>query len=126
MEEPSMIARWLAAQLGPDRRFKSARQLSIASGLSPNVVANILERGKADAGTLVKIAHTLDTSPVTIFIIMGWLTEQDLAEAVNEAEIHAMGIYLRLPDEYRRAWLESGERLLELAGGPARARRHLN
>ncbi len=105
---------WLSQQFGPDRRFKSARQLSLAAGFSQNVTGATIERGSAKPETLVQIVRALEVSPVSLFVIAGWLTEEDVTPGASEAEAKALSLARRLPRGFFEEWLESGERLLRL------------
>ena len=135
MATETRLADWLLGQIGPNRRFKSARQLSIAAGMNQNVVGILLEGGGCRAETLVRLAKALEVRPSHLFVLAGWLTEDQLeGEQLSSEEERFLQMFRSLDEERRRPWLEVGEALLEptdltgrhVAEGEVRARNWAN
>lgn len=95
---------WLGEQIGDGKRFKSARQLSIAAGLNPNWVGTAMERNQADPMALKKIANLVGVPTGKLYMLMGWLEKEDL----KITDVHGVV----LTDEQRvllDAWSALGE-----------------
>jgi hypothetical protein len=117
----SRLREWLRAQYGSGKRFKSARQLSLAvSGRSdshnPNLVYDIENRGTAKIETLLHLAEVLDIPPIRIFIEAGWITESDLKDNLLETERQFLYKWRLLTPEDQRMIREVAERLLQIGG----------
>jgi transcriptional regulator with XRE-family HTH domain len=108
MSEETELARWLRQQFGPNQRFKSARHLSLAAGLSQNMVNLIMERGGAGPETLMKLADLLGVPVERLFVKVGWLKDESLDANstwdLSEDEAELLKGYRDLPQE-GRAWL---------------------
>jgi transcriptional regulator with XRE-family HTH domain len=108
MSEETELARWLRQQFGPNQRFKSARHLSLAAGLSQNMVNLIIERGGAGPETLIKLAELLEVPVERLFVKAGWLKDESLDTGstweLSEDEVELLQGYRELPQE-GRAWL---------------------
>ena len=90
----------------------------MAAGFSPSVVANILERGSADAYTLASLAKALDARVTEVLVAAGMLDEADLEdEGLTKLEEDLVKVLRRLPDERRRTLLEVAEAMLPSASG---------
>ncbi len=113
MSEQTELARWLSQQFGPNQRFKSARHLSLAAGLSQNMVNLIIERGGASPETLIKLAKLLDVPVERLFVKAGWLKDENLESGstwdLSEDEVELLKGYRDLPLE-GRAWLRGSLR----------------
>jgi hypothetical protein len=72
------LARFIKDQIGPGKRWKSARHLSVSAGLNPNQVMNVIQRGRAEPENLAKLADHLGISPAQMFVLAGWLQEEDI------------------------------------------------
>ena len=121
MAEETELARWLRQQIGPDRRFKSPRQLAVAAGLSQGMVNLIIERGAARPETLKKLAVPLEVPVERLFVKAGWLKSEDLDTGSNwelsEDEVELLKRYRELPQE-GRVWLVGSLRgMRQLARG---------
>lgn len=112
-ETGSPLAEWLGRQFGPDRRYKSARHLSLRAGLSPNTVSRIIERGRGDPETLIQLAGTLGVPATRLFILAGWLSEADLAQDLSADEARLLARYRALPARFQRLLLGVAEELLQ-------------
>lgn len=81
-DERGILVDWLSRQTGKGMRYTSARQLSLAAKLSPNVVSNVLESGRADLGTWVAIARVKDIPnpihPLRMLVMLGVLEDADI------------------------------------------------
>ena len=108
------IKEWIGSLIGPGTRFRSPRQLSVASGLSQSTVGNIWETGRGDPESLGKIADTVGRRRVEVFLMAGWLKPSDLNEEITQQTDGLIKLYFALPEDAREAWLESGEKLLQL------------
>ena len=78
--EDNALVKWLYSQIGPDKKFKSARQLALAAGRNQNQIMIIGERGTATADVLVDIAKALDVSPLKLFALAGWIPDEEQAK----------------------------------------------
>ena len=107
------IKRWTRSLIGPRTRFRSTRQLSVASGLSHNTVGNILDTGRADPESPGKIANAPGRRRVEIFLMGGWLTREEL-EAVPPELDRLTTLYLSLPENSRAVFLRSWDHLLSI------------
>ena len=104
VEETSLGA-WLRQQYGVTERFKSARQLSLAipkpngGSHGQNLIGGIVDRGSADAETLVAIARVLGVNPVKLFKLAGWLTDDDVEPPELTAdEEDLVALFRNLPE----------------------------
>lgn len=108
MAEETELANWIRQQIGPDRRFKSARQLAVSAGLSQSVVNLIVQRGTARPETLKKLAGPLEIPVERLFAKAGWLKDRDLDTGSNwelsDDEVELLKRYRELPQE-GRVWL---------------------
>ena len=108
MSEHTELARWLSQQFGPNQRFKSARHLSLAAGLSQNI-----ERGGAGPETLIKLAELLEVPVERLFVKAGWLRDENLESGsmwdLSEDEVELLMGYRDLPQE-GKAWLRGSLR----------------
>ena len=105
---------WLTDQYGPEKRFKSARQLSLAisAGRNPNLVFDIEHRGTAKIETLNKLAEALEISTRQLFELVGYIDPGDVNGTVltlDEEEL--LTVYRRTPEAHRSML----RRLLETA-----------
>jgi hypothetical protein len=102
---PSELSQWILSQIGPGRPFSSARQLAIKAGLNQNAVNIIIDKGRAEPETLLKLAEATGTPRIKLFILSGWLSPQDcnaLATpllSVEEEEVLRM--YRETPPDLR-------------------------
>lgn len=99
---------WVLSQVQPKGRFASMRQLALASGLSQSALNTILERGRAEPETLLKLAKSTGGRPVELFQLAGWLTEEEFAEVpsrpLSPQESELLEGFQDLPEE-GRLWL---------------------
>jgi hypothetical protein len=107
--ENRALAEWLDAKIGRDRRFKSARQLALAAELNQNAIVNIVQRGRAEPETLIKLARVLGESPVQLFILAGWLRPEDINPHLDVDEAKLLDYWRRTPAERRHVLLEVAE-----------------
>ncbi len=109
MAEPK-IAEYLMSQVGEGRRHKSPRQLSLAAGLSENVVGIVVDRNRADPETLMKLAAALDVPATYLFMLQGWVSEEELEgkglTPLDTEEAALVNRYRELPED-RRAVLRA-------------------
>ena len=125
----SQLGNWIKGQYGGASRYKTARQLSLAisEGRNPNQVFDIEARGTAKIETIAKIAAALDMAILDVFVAAGWIPQAELeakaSRVLTTNQEKAAGVVETLPDDFADAWLESGERLLELALGSDSGRR---
>ena len=124
----SELVQWLQEQIGRGKRFQSERRLSLAAGLNQNAVNNIMASGRADPGTLVKVARAAGVSPVHLFVLMGWLTPDDARSELTVDEQRLVEEYRRAPEDIRPILLATVRTQRELwqehgrpPGGAARA-----
>ena len=115
------IRDWIGSLIGPGKRFRSPRQLSVASGLSQNTVSNILLTGRGDPESLGKIADTVGQSRAEVFFMAGWLKPGDLDGSITEETARWITLFFSLPEDARLALLESGERVRQLLDARAQA-----
>ena len=82
------LATWLREQYGPDKRFKSARQLSLAvsEGTNAGLIFDIESRGRAKPETLQKLAEVLGVSVQTVYKMAGWLPEDEDSDEIDIAD----------------------------------------
>ena len=113
------LVEWLREQYGPNKRYKSARQLSFAAGRNQNLVNIIEERGQATADVLVDLARALDISPLRLFVLAGWITADEFEADVSTRELEFIGQWRRLDQEDRGMLAEMMERILRLTSGQA-------
>jgi hypothetical protein len=118
MSGETALARWLKQQFGPDRRFKSARHLAVAAGLSQGIVNIILERGHARPETLLKLADALEVPSERLFAIAGWLRDEH-SDAGSSWELSAdeaelLKRYRELPREGKTWLIGSLQGMLQL------------
>ena len=108
------IREWLGGLIGPGKKYRSPRQLSVACGLSQNTVSNILQAGSGDPDSLGKIADTVGRPRKEVFYMAGWLTEEDLNPEISEGAERWLRLFYLLPQDARDALLLSGEQLRRL------------
>ena len=84
-------------QIGRDGQFRSPRQWSLAAGLNQSMVNQVMERGRADPETLIKIGHAAGKTPREMFILAGWLEEEPTELTAEEETL--LADYRRLRDE---------------------------
>ena len=117
----SELGKWIRDQYGAGHFYKTARQLSLAisDGRNPNQVFDIEARGTAKIETVCKIAAALGMPVLDVFVAAGWIPKAELeaktGRVLTANQEKAAGLIETLPDAFAGAWLESGERLLELA-----------
>lgn len=110
------LAQWINQQLGPGKKFRTPRSLSIRAGLSQSTVSNILERGNADPETLRKLAEVLEVRPTKLFILAGWLQPEDLKEpALTDDETELLREFQGLRRESSRRGIVAATRAMRLA-----------
>lgn len=106
---------WLRHQSGAGGRLSSSRQLAAAAGLSHSAVHVILRRGRAGPETLVKIARACGVSPLYLFRLAGWLTEEESTSDLTGDELVLVQQYRQISPGKRRLLRE----VLEAMLGPA-------
>ena len=112
---------WLRDQYGPGKKFRSARQLSLAVSAqqqshNPNLVYDIENRGTAKIETLLSLAQTLDIPPTRIFIEAGWISSEELRDNLQENERQFLYKWRQLIPDDQRMLDEMAERLLRRVG----------
>ena len=116
----SQLAVWLTTQYGAGKRYKSARQLSLAisDGVNAGLVFDIENRGSARVETLRKLATALDFSFVEVLVLAGWLSEDEVTggDTSPEERTH-LDKRRRLADADSAMLDEILERLLASGGG---------
>lgn len=117
------LVAWLRGQYGPDKKFKSARRLSLEAGRSPNTVGVIEEVGHATAEVLIDLAGVIGVSPAEVFRIAGWLPENDVTQvlAENDQEVELLEGFRNLPEQGKHWTLGGIQRMLEIPGRPVRS-----
>ena len=101
------LTEWIRQQYGPDRRYKSGRQLSLAvsGGKNPNIVYDIETRGNARFDTLRKLSETLEVPLAVILVCAGWLTPDDLGQSegsLTAEEVELLRLYRETRPDLRR------------------------
>lgn len=101
------LTQWIRQQYGPDRRYKSGRQLSLAisGGKNPNAVYDIETRGNARIDTLRKLSETLEVPLPAILVCAGWLTPDDLGQtddSLTAEEVELLRLYRETRPDLRR------------------------
>ena len=89
---------------GPGRRFKNARQLSLAvsrhqNGNNPNLIYDIERRGTAKVETFLTLAVVLGIRPLEIFVGAGWITEEVLENDLTDDERRIINTWRSLRPE---------------------------
>ena len=108
------IRNWIGSLIGPGKRFRSPRQLSVAAGLSQNTVSNIWQTGRGDPESLGKIADTVGQPRFEVFYMAGWLSPGDLDVRITEDTARLLNEYFSLSDDARLAVIESMALLRQL------------
>ena len=104
------LLEWLRRQYGPDKPFKSPRNLSLAAGRNENQVARIEETGHATIDVLLDLARVTGESPLAMFVLGGWLTEAEVNTGLTVDE-------MRFLEKWRRLSLKDRQTLDEVAEG---------
>jgi hypothetical protein len=97
-------------------RYPSTRAASLALGLSHSALPTIMERGQANADTLVSIADAAGVPRLDALRAAGWLREEDIVTcggAITAEEREWLEAYRALEPVARRAVLRAA---LELRG----------
>ena len=118
----SQLRDWLRVQYGQGKRFKSARQLSLAVSAqqrshNQSLVYDIENRGTAKIETLLALAEVLEIPPIRIFIEAGWISSAELKDNLLENERRFLYKWRQLSPEDQRLIDEVAGRLLRSAGG---------
>ena len=113
---------WLSVQYGQGKRYKSARQLSLAVSAqqgshNPNLVYDIENRGTAKIETLLSLAEILGIPPIRIFIEAGWISPDELKDNLQENERRFLYKWRQLSPIDQKLIDEVAGRLLRIAGG---------
>ncbi len=101
----SLLAEWIESQIGRDGRFRSARQWSIAAGLNQNAVTMVMERGRGDPETLIKIGTPAGKTPREMFELAGWLEEEGATGDLTGAEAELLDLFRRTEPALQRVAL---------------------
>ena len=114
MSGHTFLAEWLSGQFGIGKRFRSGRALARVAQLNGNTVTNIVERGRAEPETLLRIAEVLRVSPQEIFQIAGWLPpgEEDDVGPLLPDEEQLVEVFRSLSEEHRLLLLGLAQALL--------------
>jgi hypothetical protein len=99
---PSELSQWILSQIGPGKPFSSARQLAIKAGLNQNAVNIIIDKGRAEPETLLKLAEATGAPRIKLFILSGWLSPQDCNALPTPTLSVAEEEVLRMYREIRR------------------------
>ena len=114
--EQAALTDYLTGFVGPDKAYKSLRQLSLRAGLSENALAYLVERGRGEPETRVKLAEELGIKPSRLFILAGWLDPEELTgEQLSSEDEQVLKVVRALPQERRRVLLEVAEAMREPA-----------
>lgn len=100
------LAGWVLSHVGAGKQYRTYREWSLDAGLNQNTVQMIVERGRADPDTLVKMAHSLHESPKIAFRAAGWLTGEEVEESLTEWEQRLLADARQLPPVYRSSLLD--------------------
>ena len=115
MNSENAISVWLSQRIGPAEKFKSMRQLSLAVGSNAGLISEIIATGTASAPTLVKLAEVLGESPLRLFVLAGWICEDEIKAGLSVQEEKLVGRFRQLPGARRTVLLEVLEAMLEPA-----------
>lgn len=107
------IRDWIGSLIGPGKKFRSPRQLSVAAGLSQNTVSNIWQTGRGDPESLGKIADTVGRPRIEASFMAGWLRPSDLDGSITEETARWISLFFALPEDARLALTESAVQLLK-------------
>ena len=113
------IKNWIGGLIGPGKRFRSPRQLSVAAGLSQNTVSNIWQTGRGDPDSLGKIADTVGRPRFEVFFMAGWLSPSDLDPRISEDAARLLIEYYSLPEDGGLALIATAVQLRILLEGRA-------
>lgn len=100
------LAGWVLAHVGVGKQFRSYRDWSISAGLNQNTVQLIVERGRADPDTLIKMAQAVGESPKRAVHAAGWLSYSDANDSLEDWEERLLTGARRLLPEYRRSLVD--------------------
>lgn len=106
MVKDNPLAGWVLQHIGPGKDYSTPRAWSLALGLNQDTLRLIIERGRGDPETLVKLAESVGTSPALLFHYAGWLRPEDVGEALPEWESKMLVGARRLPPVLRRSLLD--------------------
>ena len=116
MIRDTTLTNWLLEQFGKGKRYGSMRDLSLACGPDPGMVAKILAKGTATAPALLKLAEALEEKPSRLFVLADWLSPGELEEVqLTKEEEQVLEMVRALPQERRRVLLEVAEAMREPA-----------
>lgn len=117
------LTEWLRSQWWPGTLYSSPRQLSLAisEGKDQVAYADIERKGLVKFDRARALARATSTSVLRIVLFAGIIDETEIeavaGRSLTASQEKAAGLIQSLPDDFADAWLESGERLLELAEG---------
>ena len=95
------LVEWLRSQYGPNKRYKSARSLSLAAGRNPNTVIVIEERGHATAAVLIDLAEATGVRVLDLFILTGWVASDETEPNLSPDELALLSVYRQAPEQER-------------------------
>ena len=96
-EATGAVRAWITSRYGSGRKFRSAREWSVAAGLSPGVASNIENTGRYQITTLIELARASGDSPLWVLHSVGHLT----AEEVDPASVQLTGDERGLMENFR-------------------------
>ena len=113
------IKAWIRTQWGPRTPYGSPRELAlkISDGHNQNIVADIERKGVLTFKTAKGLSKATGVNVLTILLMAGLIEENDLERVLTPNQEKATEVIAGLPEDFASAWLESGERLRQLARG---------
>ena len=119
LREYSPLAKWLINQIRPHGPYASIRDLTIAAGLSQNTLHLVVEGGRGTRPeTLRKLATMTEIPIIDLYVIAGWITEEEAGSVPAPTGSHdeqcTRLLLSELPPASAHAWLKIGHALVDL------------
>ena len=114
---------WVRQQYGPGRKYRSARQWSIAAGRNVNAVNTLEEVGHATPEVVVDLARAAGVSPIHVLIISGLLHDGEAETKISDDALEVVAGWDQLPQQGRHWMLGSLRGMLQIANGQGESRR---
>lgn len=111
----SPLAGWVQDHVGEGKPYRSFRDWALAAGLNENTLYLLVNRGRGDPATLVKLAEAVGESPKPAFRAAGWLKGAEAEDELPDWQKRLLAGANRLPEPFRRALDVELQGLLKLA-----------
>ena len=114
---------WLRHQWGPGTKYRSPRQLSLAisDDKDEGAYAAMERRGLVKFDRAKGLAKATGVSVLQILLMAELVSETEIesisGQILTTGQVQAADLYQAMPDDFAEAWLESGEKLRQLAQG---------